>query len=463
MMDWAEQVFTQPLKAWFASKFPQTREQHRNAMQGAYQILARALGATSKRELLATAMHSTAEGKRRRQREWAKAAAMRTFAGIAPLDQLWSADGTSMSESMAEEAHQASLGAISRRLDALDGKMERSQSGRSGADLVGPPSSRNWLREARAEAAAAAAAITQETLFRARLSDAATGLAASALILGVGSDGEALRLIDAADSAQQTLTGMPRRVLQASNDSLPTLADIPCSGVGHQAIGNETIVLCNGARVTPAVRLAVQALQAAVTAEAGDAVILALEAALLSLPGLNISLLVPASTPIPAGVNFTSLPLATQQALLAAANVSSFANITTFGQIIDADGLIAGGALSATDLLPLLPVNTTIALVQTIQCEDTFEVGFVCACPLEYRGERCESRRSMVLGLRVEDARLRRCLEDPSHHALFPNTAPGAAGEETIVGFGGSDNLASGVSHASCCVASMAALLSFMA
>jgi hypothetical protein len=458
-VDWVEQVLVQPMRAVFESSIPQTRVLHRDAMRGAYNILARAIGATSGRSVLSSAVLATAEGKRKQQRRWAQAALTASWTEQfgRELPEAGDLSGTSLLTA----ANEATNTAIGQHLDASDVALERRRARTLKALTPGaertekphtelgygtktPASSRDWIKQARAEVASAAAAMTEGTLARSRLAEAASALASTTAILGVGADGEAQRLDSKAHAAQSHPRSLQQ---QASNSSIPPLSALPCSGVGRQAVGNETFVECNGARVAPAVRLAIQALQAAVTAEAGDAVILALEAALFAVPGFNISLLVPASTAIPAGVNFTALPIATQQALLAAANVTSFANLTTFGQIIGPDGAIANGALNATDLLPLLPVNATITLVQNVECQDAFEVGLVCACPLDFRGAQCESRRSLVLGMRVEDTRLRNCLQDPSHHALFPDTPPSEAGLETTVGFGGTDTLASGVSQ----------------
>lgn len=218
--------------------------------------------------------------------------------------------------------------------------------------------------------------------------------------------------------------------------------ELVCSGVGLPASSNATFQECNGTRVTPAVLAAVVALQAAATAGAGDAVLTALEGALLALPGLNVSTLIPRGTPIPAGVNLSALPADTQVALLAAANVSSLANITSFDQIIGADGSIAGGRLNATDLLPLLPVNATLALVQGIRCSESSELLDTCACPLDFRGPSCSSRRSLVASLEVDDPAVRACLETPSDAPLGPggiSVPPGA------FGFNGASLLGSGV------------------
>ncbi|KAA0168025.1 hypothetical protein FNF31_00524 [Cafeteria roenbergensis] len=218
--------------------------------------------------------------------------------------------------------------------------------------------------------------------------------------------------------------------------------DLVCSGVGLPASSNSTYQQCNGTRVTPAVLAAVTALQAAATAEAGDAVLTALEGALLALPGFNVSTLIPRGTPIPAGVNLSALPEATQSALLEAANVSSLANITSFDQVIGEDGSIAGGRLNAADLLPLLPVNATLDLVQSLRCSEASELLDACACPLDFRGESCGSRRSLVVSMEVDDPAVRACLETPAEAPLGPGGVPFSPG---AFGFNGASLLNSGL------------------
>jgi hypothetical protein len=227
----------------------------------------------------------------------------------------------------------------------------------------------------------------------------------------------------------------------------PPLAELDCSGVGRKVLTNTTVSQCGGVALSPAQEAAFLVAQTAVENNASTVVLQAAETALLAAPGLNLTVLIPPTTPIPAGVNLSAvLPPATLQILLDYANVSSPANITTFGQIIDSNGRVAGGALNASSLLPLIPVDTFVALVTSVQCRSVSSVTSGCACPLEFRGERCESRRSLVVWFQPAQASLRSCLERPYSSSAAPFRMP-TPGPLNPVGFAGSDLYGSGVSN----------------
>lgn len=231
------------------------------------------------------------------------------------------------------------------------------------------------------------------------------------------------------------------RRLSLSSPSPPPITSLACSGVGRLATGNASFDVCNGQRVTPETAAAAEALRAAAASGAADGVVNALTAGLLSVPGLNVSALIAPTTPIPPGVNLSALPSATQDALMSAANVSSLSNLTTIGQLLTPEGTLAPG-LSPADLAALLPANATRQIAEGIDCGVGFEERTVCACPLDFRGAQCESRRSLTLSLRVLDRGLRDCLEHPPSASLSPESS---LPSPSVLGFGGSDTSAVGL------------------
>jgi len=195
------------------------------------------------------------------------------------------------------------------------------------------------------------------------------------------------------------------RVLQATSQPTETISppgDKQCSYIGRLVQLNTTTDVCAGVDVTPVQQATITgAVTTLNNANLDGATRTAANAAVVGVPGVGgavFTAAVDANTPLPAGFDING-PLSPAQvaAVVAAANVSSAANITTFAQLAPAvstnDSAIANGTISAGQLLLSLPLNVSAALVGAVTCEQRVTVGTICQCPLDYvGGTNCTAR-----------------------------------------------------------------------
>mgnify|MGYP005992591719 CR=1 FL=1 len=216
------------------------------------------------------------------------------------------------------------------------------------------------------------------------------------------------------------LTSVARELQTTSQPAVQTIqapGDSQCGFVGRRVQVNTTTDVCAGVDVTPAQQAAItSAVAAANDASLDDASRAAANAAITGVPGVGSAVFtaaVDANTPLPAGFDISG-PLTPAQvaAVVAAANVSSSANITTFAQlapVVSSNGS-ANGTISADALLLALPLNASSALLGAVTCAQRVTTGTVCQCPLDYIGGGNCTARAWGCSLRWNEPQVTTCI-----------------------------------------------------
>ncbi len=183
-------------------------------------------------------------------------------------------------------------------------------------------------------------------------------------------------------------TSAPQQVIDSPGDP-------ECSHVGRRVQVRSTTDECAGVPVTTAQRATITAgVQTINNANLDAATRTAATTTVTAVPGVGNAVFnaaVDANTPLPAGFNINSALTPAQVAVVvAAANVSSAANITTFAQlapVVSTNASAAGNSsIPAGQLLLALPFNATAALVGGVTCTQVESFAPTCLCPVDYTG-----------------------------------------------------------------------------